>query len=93
MSEAEAPLEITLRRGGSARLIVADSEHVSLDAPLASPPGSTLEFVVENSPLGVKVQSCRKISELDPPRYRIEGRWVNLSRPQREALGIRQRRS
>lgn len=81
--------EATLRRGGSALLVKANAEHVTLDIPFASPPGSTVELVVADAPLGVKVRNCRKLPDVEPPRYRIEGRWTTLPRSQRDALGIR----
>ncbi len=88
MTDTPLP-ELTLRRGGVARLLKADGEHASLDMPFASPPGSTLELIVAGAALGVKVQSCKRST---PPeevaRFRVDGRWVNLQRPQREALGI-----
>lgn len=82
--------EATLRRGGVARLVSADLEHVTLDLPFASPPGSTVELVVANAPLGIKVRSCRKLARADgeSTRYRVEGRWTTLPRAQRDALEL-----
>lgn len=80
--------EATLKRGGVAALVKADLEHVTLDIPFASPPGSTVELVVANAPLGVKVRGCRKLEGTEPARYRIEGRWTTLPRTQREALEL-----
>jgi hypothetical protein len=71
-----------------AALITATLEHVTLDIPWPSPPGSTVELLVEGAPLGVKVRSCRKLPDGEPARYRVEGRWVTLPRAQRDALGI-----
>jgi hypothetical protein len=81
--------EAALRRGGVATLVSADLEHVTLDVPFASPPGSTVELLVANAPLGVKVRSCRKLPDSETVRYRIEGRWTTLPRAQRDALGLR----
>ena len=80
--------EATLRRGGVAALVSADLEHVTLDLPFSSPPGSTVELLVADAPLGVKVRSCRKLPDSETVRFRIEGRWTTLPRAQREALGI-----
>ena len=80
--------EAALKRGGMASLVKADQEHVTLDIPWASPPGSTVELVVAGAPLGVKVRNCRKVAGAEPTRYRIEGRWTTLPRTQREALGL-----
>lgn len=88
MTDVTPLREIILRRGGHALLLNADHEHASLDVPFASPPGSTLELEVAGAPLGVKVQSCKRTAAGETPRFRVDGRWVNLLRPQREALGI-----
>jgi hypothetical protein len=80
--------EVALARGGVGSIGRADDKHVTVDVSAPSPPGSTLELLVANAPLGVKVRSCRRLSHEEPPRYRVEGRWVSLSRVQREALGI-----
>jgi hypothetical protein len=81
-------LEVPLRRGGAARIVSADSERVTLEAPFASPPGSTLELVVADATLGVKVQRCRRLEAEGASSFRIDGRWISLSRVQRDALGI-----
>ncbi len=56
----------------------------------ASPPGSTVELVVAGAPLRLKVRQCRRAEsqgELESnPRFRVDGRWINLSRAQREHL-------
>jgi hypothetical protein len=85
MSDAR---EVPLVRGGTGSLASADANHVVLDVSAPSPPGSTLELYVANATLGVKVRSCRRLPN-EPARYRVEGRWVSLSRAQREALGIK----
>jgi hypothetical protein len=79
--------EVQLARGGTAAILSADAERVSLEVPHAAPPGSTVELLVSERKVGIKVQSCRR-SSLEPLRYRIEGRWISLSRIDREALGI-----
>ncbi|MFZ5897142.1 MAG: hypothetical protein ACOY0T_39150 [Myxococcota bacterium] len=81
--------ELPLVKGGTCVLEHADANHVVVDVAIASPPGSTLELQVAAAPLGVKVRSCRRLPDVEPARYRIEGRWISLSRPQREALGIK----
>lgn len=81
-------LEVPLVRGGVAFIERADGNHVVVDVGMASPPGSTVELLVANAPLGVKVRSCRRLPDVEPARFRVEGRWISLSRVQREALGI-----
>ena len=104
--------EVPLVRGGVGHIESADAQHVVVDIGMPSPPGSTVELLVANAPLGVKVRSCRRLPEVgvsgqspapaqehvgvsgpgpapaEPTRYRVEGRWISLSRVQREALGI-----
>lgn len=80
--------EVPLVRGGVGVIESADASHVVVAVSAPSPPGSTLELMVAAAPLGVKVRSCRRVSDAEPARYRVEGRWVSLSRVQREALGI-----
>jgi len=80
--------QVPLVRGGVCSVESADANHVVVDVSAPSPPGSTLELLVANATLGVKVRSCRRLPGAEPARYRVEGRWVSLSRAQREALGI-----
>ena len=79
--------EFALLRGGRAVIVATGIEQATIETDVVSPPGSTLELDV-GGPLGLKVRSCRRLPEVEPARYRIEGRWVSLSRAQREALGI-----
>lgn len=79
--------------GGSARLLSIDGENGTIEAERASPPGSTVELVVAGAPLRLKVRQCRRVegdAELEgKSRFRVDGRWVNLSRAQREDLTSR----
>lgn len=79
--------------GGSARLLSIDGENGSIETERASPPGSTVELVVAGAPLRLKVRQCRRVEGGGEPegaaRFRVEGRWVNLSRVQREDLSRR----
>ncbi len=62
-------------------------ELVTLCSEASSPPGSTLKLRSEGvvQPYEVKVRTCRRNDT--GGRFIIEGRWVNLSRVQRDALG------
>ncbi len=81
--------------GGSAWLLSIEGENGVIEAERASPPGSTVELVVAGAPLRLKVRQCRRVeaeAEAEPEgkaRFRVEGRWVNLSRAQREDLSGR----
>ena len=73
---------LDLVRGGSADVVHTDGNFVTVLSTLPSPPGSPLEGRLGEWTLCIKVKSCKREGE----RFRIEGRWVNLSRVQRERL-------
>ncbi len=77
-------LELVLEGGGTAQLEESDGDRVVLLATRSSPPGSTLSGRNgDDAPYLVKVRGCRRVVEAEPAQFRIEGRWVNLSRAQR----------
>ena len=85
MSDAEKVLE--LERGGTAVVTAIDGEHVTLLAPFASPPGSTLAASFEGQRLSIKVRGSRRVEADAAGRcFRVEGRFVSLSRALRLAL-------
>ena len=70
--------------GGHAEIVSIEPQGVVLASSVAAPPGATLSAQSEVGSLLVKVRSCRRgAGELG---FRIEGRFVNLSRLQRERL-------
>jgi hypothetical protein len=84
MSEAKL---LDLERGGTAVLVVLEGEHVTLLAPSAFPPGSTLAASYDGHPLSVKVRGSRRVEPDEAGRcFRVEGRFVSLSRALRFAL-------
>lgn len=77
-------LELSLEGGGTARVEQSDGERVVLLATRSSPPGSTLAGRAgDDGGYQVKVRGCRRLGDTEPATFRIEGRWVNLSRAQR----------
>lgn len=83
-------LEVAWNRGGTAVLVETDGGRVSVDSDVAAAPGTPLAGRVKGSaldgaPLLVKVRGCRRINQ-EPPLYRIEGRFVNLSSKERASL-------
>lgn len=72
---------LELEDGSLASIIESDGERVVLSAERSAPPGATLKlrFSSESESYDVKVRSCRRSSG----EFRIEGRWVNLTRDQR----------
>ena len=71
--------------GGGYGLIESTSgERVTLLCTRAFPPGSTLTLNMDdNGSLGVKVRGSKKTAE---GHFRVEGRFINLSRALRQAL-------
>jgi hypothetical protein len=83
-------IELDLERGGSAVIVETDGERVTLLAPEASPPGSTLGARFEGSAVSVKVRGCRRTEPDAAGRaFRVEGRFVSLSRALREKFSPR----
>lgn len=68
--------------GGRAELVETDGERVVLEATRAAPPGSRLDATLDGVDYSIKVRACKKSGAT----FRIEGRWVNLSRGQRERV-------
>lgn len=86
-----APVPLTLKRGGGDAFIVEHSaDFVTLASSAPSPPGSTVEAVFEGArsvTVRVKVRGCRKAPLPDSREgFRIEGRFVSLTRSDREIL-------
>jgi hypothetical protein len=81
-------LELVLARGGSALIEATDGDVVTLVAESPSPPGSTVELSRDQDTFRVKVRACRRLPAADDAGrcFRIEGRWVSLSRAQRERV-------
>jgi hypothetical protein len=83
-------IELVLEHGGTARILQTDGERVVVLAPHASPPGSTLAGRFGEHALSIKVRGCRRVDADDPGRpFRIEGRFVSLSRAARLELSGR----
>lgn len=85
MSES---LTVTVSGRGSGRIVTAHGARVVLECGSASPPGSSLSCAAEglSSTLKIKVTSCRKSGEGTAATFRIEGRFVDLTREQRLEL-------
>jgi len=78
---------LELVRGGTAVVLEVTGEHVAVLSSLPSPPGSPLEATLDGQALRIKVRSCRRVDPDGAGRtFRIEGRFVGLTRGQREAL-------
>jgi hypothetical protein len=82
-----ARFEVLRPRPGRGYVIEIESDHVSFASSVASPPGSTLEASAPELGIRIKVRSCKSEPLADgSPGFRIEGRFVNLSRADREKL-------
>jgi hypothetical protein len=80
--------ELELEDGTRASLLETDGDRVALRAEKPAPPGATLKlrFVAESGSYDVKVRGCRRLPDDAGESFRIEGRWVNLTRGQREKV-------
>jgi hypothetical protein len=89
---AHAPVPLQLNRGGGDAFIVEHGgDFVTLASSAPSPPGSTVEAThagAERSvTVRVKVRGCRRHPLPDGrDGFRIEGRFVSLTRSDREML-------
>jgi len=89
---AHAPVPLQLKRGGGDAYIVEHKDDfVTLDSVAPSPPGSTVEALhsrdARSVTVRVKVRGCRRHPLPDGrDGFRIEGRFVSLTRGDREAL-------
>jgi hypothetical protein len=78
---------LELARGGTLSVLEVNGEHVVVLSSVSSPPGSPLEAALDGGTLRIKVRSCQKVAPDDAGRtFRIEGRFVSLTRGQRESL-------
>jgi hypothetical protein len=85
------PVPLSLKRGGDAFIVEHDGDHVVLASSASSPPGSTLEasFAADTRSVSVrvKVRGCRRAPLPDGREgFRIDGRFVSLTRNDRELL-------
>jgi hypothetical protein len=71
--------------GGEAAIVENQGDHVTVRSSVASPPGSTLSMRHGELSVLVKVRGCKKLEDGELP-FRIEGRFVSLTRAVREAL-------
>jgi hypothetical protein len=85
------PVPLQLKRGGDAFIVEHSGDFVQLASSAPSPPGSTVEATYAGDPhnvtVRVKVRGCRR-DPLPDGRdgFRIDGRFVSLTRGDREAL-------
>ncbi len=79
--------ELALSGGTSALVLETDGEHVTLLAPAASPPGSSLIASFEGMSVRIKVRGSRRVEPDGAGRcFPVEGRFVSLERAVRLAL-------
>lgn len=86
-----SPVPLELKRGGDAFIVENAGDFVTLASVLPSPPGSTVDAThtggARSVAVRVKVRGCRRASLPDGREgFRIEGRFVSLTRGDREVL-------
>jgi hypothetical protein len=89
--EGRAPIGLQLKRGGDAFIVEHSGDFVTLASVAPSPPGSTVEATyvggARSVTVRVKVRGCRRDNLPDGREgFRIEGRFVSLTRGDRETL-------
>jgi len=80
---------VSISGHGPGRIVSTDGTRVVLESATAAPPGASLSCKVEGTapPFKVKVSSCKRSDGSSTNAFRIEGRFVDLTREQRTALG------
>jgi hypothetical protein len=76
---------LTVKSGGEAAIVENQGDHVTMRSSVPSPPGSTLALLHAGEAIQVKVRGCKRLDEATLP-FRIEGRFVSLTRATREKL-------
>ena len=80
------PLILEFPGRGTATVLESDGNMVLLDASFSSPPGSPLEgFTPEGASYKLKVRSSKRQDGAEP-RFRIEGRFYDLTKATRERV-------
>jgi hypothetical protein len=78
---------LQLEKGGSALVLEFDGERVTLLSAVAAPPGSSLAGSYEGARLVVKARGSRRVEpDAEGRAFRVEGRFVGLTRELREKL-------
>ncbi len=73
-------------QGGAATLERLDGDFATFISTTASPPGRPLAALTDDGErFQVKVRGCVRLEQADE-RYRIEGKFFNLTRDQRRRL-------
>jgi phage gp45-like len=88
---SQAPVPLSLKRGGDAFIVEHSGDFVVLASTAPSPPGSTVEAThvggARSVVVRVKVRGCRRDNLPDGREgFRIDGRFVSLTRSDREIL-------
>ncbi len=85
---AEQGIEVTWTSGGRGVIVESDGKFVVTESDTAAAPGTPLAGTTSaetTTRYEIKVRGCKRISE-SPVRYRIDGRFMNLSAKDRQAL-------
>jgi len=78
---------LELAKGGTALVLEFSGDRVTLLAPFAAPPGSTVEGTFQGLHVTVKVRGSRRVEpDAEGRSFRVEGRFVSLTRELRAAL-------
>lgn len=81
-------IDLELVSSGHARVVRSDGDRATLLASRAYPPGATLEGRAACGTVRMKVKGSRRVDRDEQLHYEVLGRWVNLTRTQREHLTL-----
>ncbi len=81
-------IALDLPSGETAEIVETNGEHAVVRSSAPSPPGSTLRGTARDGSgeYRVKVRGCRRDAVADSLPFRIEGRFVDLTKQQRARL-------
>jgi hypothetical protein len=80
-------IQVEIEGRGAARIVSTDGKRVVLDCSAPAPPGASLSCALGDlPPVRVKVTSCKRTDDGTTTIFRIEGRFVDLTREQRARL-------
>jgi hypothetical protein len=79
---------LVLASGQHVTLLTMAGEQVTLLSPEPAPPGSVLgaHLPGHGVELRIKVRGCQRVEQTGAGAFRLQGRFVNLSRSVRERL-------
>jgi len=80
-------MALELAKGGTALVLEFSGDRVTLLSPFVAPPGSSVEGMFAGQRVTVKVRGSHRVEpDAEGRSFRVEGRFVSLTRELRAAL-------